>query len=67
MAGWVAQWHKHLACTAFLAAHIIFDDGVTAVEPAFVTKPFKNTLGCVTLFARPAFVFRQPLIDLINI
>lgn len=32
----MAQWDKHLPRTAFFAAHIIFDDGVATIEPAFV-------------------------------
>ncbi|ABI93364.1 hypothetical protein RD1_A0065 (plasmid) [Roseobacter denitrificans OCh 114] len=57
MAVRMAQGHEHLTRAALLAAHVIFDDGITAVEPAFVTEPFKNALGGVSLFTRAALVF----------
>ncbi|EEB82617.1 conserved hypothetical protein [Roseobacter sp. GAI101] len=67
MSGRMAQRHEHLTRTALLVAHIIFDDGVPAVEAAFITEPFKNALGCVSLLTRAHLVFRQPPINLIDI
>ncbi len=63
----MAQRHEHLTRTALLVAHVIFDDGVTAVESTFITEPFKDALGRMSLFARARLIFRQPLINLIDI
>jgi len=46
--------------------HVVFDDGVSAIKPACVTEPFKNTLCGMPLLAWPPFVFHQPLINLVD-
>ena len=67
MSGRMAQRHKHLARTTLLAAHIILDDSIAAVEPALIAKALKDAPGRMTLLARSPFVFGQPLINLIRI
>ena len=58
---------RGFARNALPCAHVIFDDGVTAVEPIFVPEALKYAPSCVALLARAYLVFRQPLINLIDI
>ncbi|EFO29951.1 hypothetical protein TRICHSKD4_5791 [Roseibium sp. TrichSKD4] len=61
----MAQRHKHLPRAALLRTHIVFDNRIAAIKPAFIAQSFKYLLGCMALFARAALVFRQPAIDLV--
>ena len=63
----MAQRHKHLARTALPAARIVFDDGVSAVEPTLITKAFKDPFGCVSLLAWLGFVLCKPLVNLAGV
>ena len=63
----MAQGYKHLLTATLLAAHIVFDDGVAAVEPTFITEPLKNALGRMALLAWTNFVLGKPFINIRNI
>ena len=63
----MAQRNKHLLAGALPGSDVVFDDRVTATEPTFVTKPFKDPLGRMALLAWTGLVFRKPLVDLTRI
>ena len=61
--GRVVQRHKHLTATTLLLAHVVLHDRVATGEPVLDAQPIEHPLGRVTLLARTANIFGQPLID----
>ena len=62
-AGGMRQRDKHLSAEPPLFPDVILDRRVATSERMLIPQPFKNVLGGVALFAVPAEIFLQPLVD----
>ena len=58
-----SQSSTPVPATALLLAHVVLHDRVATGEPVLVAQTIKQPLGCVTMLARTANIFDQPLID----
>ncbi len=63
MARRVIEGNKHLAAAQPLAADIVLDDGIAALEAVLIAKTFEDTLRRVTLLAMTMPILFQDLID----